>query len=90
MNEKFGAIWVAIEEDDGNSVVFEKYITDIEKLHVIYLKFDGSFMPYSFVKRDDHQWRLPIWCPENEKAIMPTLDSAKEYLSSYGNTKHQL
>lgn len=84
MEEKYEGIWIDTRGDDSSEVVFENYIAAIDQLHVIYQRADGSYLPYSFVKQSDPQWRLPIWSPENDKAIMPTLESAKEYLISYG------
>ena len=83
MEEKYGAIWIEVEEDGSARIVFEHYIQSIPKLHVIYEQANGCFLPYSFVPKQDHQWRLPIWSRENEKAIMPTIESAKEYLKHY-------
>ena len=80
MKEKCGAIWVSIEEDGSATIVFEEYLKSVEKLHVIYQQANGFFLPYSYIKKSDHQWRLPIWSQENEKAMMPTIESAKEYL----------
>lgn len=84
MEEKYEGIWINTHGDDSSEIVFESYIASIDKLHVIYQIADGSYLPYSFVKQDDPQWRLPIWSQENDKAMMPTLGSAKEYLISYG------
>ena len=83
MEEKFGAIWIEIEEDGSAKVVFEQYLSEIQKLHLIYQQANGSFLPFSFVKSSDPQWRLPLWVKENEKAILPTIESAKEYLECY-------
>ncbi|WP_133154848.1 hypothetical protein [Enterovibrio norvegicus] len=83
MQEKYGAIWIEIEEDGSAEIAFEQYLSSIQKLHVIYQQSNGCFLPYSFVPKDDHQWRLPIWSQENEKAMMPTIESAKEYLKLY-------
>lgn len=83
MEEKYGAIWIEAEEDNSAKPVFEKHLPDINKLHVIYQQANGYFLPCSYVAKSDHQWRLPLWSQENEKAIMPTLKSAKEYLQHY-------
>ena len=86
MEEKYEGIWINTQGDYPSKVVFESYIASIDKLHVIYQKSDGDYLPYSFVKKDDPQWRLPIWSQENDKAMMPTLESAKKYLISYGES----
>lgn len=83
MEEKYGAIWISVEEDGAAKIAFESYLADKEKLHLIFIQNNGSYVPYSFIKQVDHQWRLPIWCKENEKALMPTLEMAKEYLTYY-------
>ncbi|MCS6208972.1 hypothetical protein [Shewanella baltica] len=83
MEEKYGAIWVGVEEDGSANIVFERHFPSMQKLHVIYRQANGRFLPYSFSPQNDHQWRLPIWSQENDKAIMPTLESAKEYLKHY-------
>ncbi len=83
MEEKYGAIWIEVEVDGSSKIVFEQYLANAQKLHVIYQQSSGSFLPYSFVPKKDHQWRLPIWSQENEKALMPTIESAKEYLNHY-------
>ena len=83
MEEKYGAIWIEGEVDGAAKIVFEEYLPNVHKLQVIYQQSNGSFLPYSFVPAKDHQWRLPIWSQENEKAIMPTIESAKEYLKHY-------
>ena len=83
MDEKYEAIWINVEEDDSVKIVFERYFPNIEKLHVIFEEANGIYLPYSYVKKVDHQWRLPLWSQENEKAMMPTLESAKKYLVSY-------
>lgn len=82
MKEKYEAIWVDVAEDGGATIVFESYF-DSGKLHVIYRQQNGSFMPYSFVRQKDHQWRLPVWCKENEKVLLSSLEEAKKYLESY-------
>lgn len=84
MEEKYEGIWINDQGDDLSKVVFENYIASIDKLHVIYQRADGGYLPYSFTKQNDPQWRLPIWSQENDKAMMPSLESAKEYLISYG------
>ncbi|MBN8240701.1 hypothetical protein JF541_16190 [Marinobacter hydrocarbonoclasticus] len=86
MEEKYGGIWVSAEEDGAAKVVSEEYIPSVEKLLVIYQQENGAFLPFSFVLKQDHQLRLPIWSPENQKAMMPTFDSAKEYLKSYAGS----
>ena len=83
MEEKFEAIWINVEQDGSAKIIFENYLPNIDKLHVIYQQADGSFVPYSYIKENDPQWRLPIWSKENEKAMMPTIESAKEYLTNY-------
>ena len=77
MEEKHGAIWIKIEVDGVAQVAFEHYFPSIQK------QANGTFLPYSFVPKSDPQWRLPLWSQENEKAMMPTLESAKEYLKHY-------
>jgi hypothetical protein len=84
MHEKHGGIWISAQEDGAASAVFEEYIASVDKLHVIFQRADGNYQPCSYLKQKDYQWRLPIWSRENEKAIMPTLRSAKEYLLNYG------
>lgn len=88
MEEKYEGIWLNVQGDDLSKVVFENYIASIDKLHVIYLRADGSYLPCSYTKQNDPQWRLPIWSKENDKAMMPTLELAKEYLLIYG-AKHR-
>jgi len=83
MEEKYGAIWIEVEEDGAAKVSYENYLIDKDKLHVIYIQNNGSYVPYSFIKKLDYQWRLPIWCKENEKALIPTLEMAQEYLTHY-------
>ncbi|WP_156804631.1 hypothetical protein [Gallaecimonas xiamenensis] len=83
MEEKYGAIWIAVEEDASAQLVFEQYYPDITKLQVIYQQSNGCFLPYSFVPKKDRQWTLPVWSQENEKVMMPTIGSAKEYLSHF-------
>ena len=83
MEEKYGAIWIEVEIDGSAQIVFEHHFPSIQKLHVIYQQTNGCFLPYSFVPKKNHQWRLPVWLQENEKAIMPTIESAKEYLKHY-------
>ena len=83
MEEKHGAIWIEVEVDGVAQVVFEHYLPGLQKLHVIFEQANGTFLPYSFVPKSDPQWRLPLWSQENEKAMMPTLESAKEYLKYY-------
>ena len=83
MEEKYGAIWIEVEVDGSPKIVFEQYLASAQKLHVIYQQSSGSFLPYSFVPKKDPQWRLPLWSQENEKAIMPTFETAKEYLNHY-------
>ena len=83
MQEKYNGIWIDIERDNSAKIVFEEYLSESEKLHVIYERNDGDFQPNSYVKKDDRQWRLPIWSAENTKTIMPSLELAKDYLSSY-------
>ncbi|HCB43693.1 MAG TPA: hypothetical protein DHW73_12735 [Pseudomonas sp.] len=83
MEEKHGAIWIEAGVDGSAKLVFERYIPNAQKLHVIYQQDNGCFLPYSFVAKNDHQWRLPLWSQENEKAMMPTIESAKEYLENY-------
>lgn len=83
MEEKYGAIWIAVKEDGSAQLVFEQYYPDITKLQVIYQQSNGCFLPYSFVPKKDRQWTLPVWSQENEKAMMPTIGSAKEYLSHF-------
>ena len=83
MEERYDGIWLNIEEDDSSRVVHESYRKKLDRLEVIYQRADGCYLPYSFRKQRDPQWRLPVWCPENEKAILPTFESAIEYLSSY-------
>ena len=84
MEEKYEGIWISAQGDDSSKIVFESYIASIDKLHVIYQREDGGYLPYSFIRQNDPQWRLPIWSQENDKAMVPTLESAKEYLTSYG------
>lgn len=79
MEEKYDAIWPTSSE----TIVFENYLASTEQLEVIYQHADGSFIPYLYTKMNDPQWRLPFWSSQNEKAIMPTLESAKEYLENY-------
>ena len=86
MEEKHEAIWINVEENDSAKIIFEEYLSSIDKLHVIYQQANGSFSPYSYIKENDPQWRLPIWSKENKKAMMPTLESAKEYLTSYATS----
>ncbi len=83
MEEKHEGIWINVEEDGAAKIIFKNYLSDIDKLQVIYQQVDGSFIPYSYAKVQDPQWRLPIWSKENEKAMMPTIESAKEYLANY-------
>lgn len=83
MKEKYGALWIEVEEDRAGQIVFECHLQSIQKLHVIYKQANDYFLPYSFVPQSDHQWRLPIWSKENEKAILPTIELAKEYLKHY-------
>lgn len=85
MEEKHGAIWVNVEVGGSAKIVFENYISSVQKLHVIYQQENGCFLPYSFVAKNDPQWRLPLWSQENEKAMMPTIESAKEYLDNYAS-----
>ncbi|WP_036549775.1 hypothetical protein [Nitrincola lacisaponensis] len=85
MEEKYGGIWFSVEEDGAAKIVSEEYIPSVQKLHVIYHQENGTFLPFSFVLKQDHQWRLPIWSQENQKAMMPTFGSAKEYLKSYAD-----
>ena len=86
MEEKYGGIWVSAEEDRAGKVVFEEYLPVEAKLHVIYQQESGLFLPFSFVLRQDRQWRLPLWVKENEKSVMPSFESAKEYLNSYAES----
>lgn len=83
MDEKFGAIWIEIDEDGSAEIVFEQHFSNIQKLHVIYQQANGYFLPCSYVQKENYQWRLPFWSQENEKAMLPTLESAKEYLKHY-------
>jgi len=85
MEEKHGAIWIDVEVDGSAKIVFECYIPSVQKVHVIYLQENGCFLPCSFVSKNDPQWRLPLWSQENEKAVMPTIESAKEYLDNYAS-----
>ena len=84
MEEKYEGIWISAQDDGSSKVIFENYISNIDKLHVIYQSTAGGYLPYSYIKQNDPQWRLPIWSPENDKAMMPNLESAKEYLLNYG------
>jgi len=53
MEEKYGAIWIEVEEDGSAKVVFEEYVQDIQKLYVIYKQVNGSFLPCSFMRKSD-------------------------------------
>jgi len=83
MEEKHEAIWISVEEDGSAKIIFEEYLCITDKLHVIYQQADGCFVPYSYVKENNSQWQLPVWIKENEKALLPTLELAKEYLTGY-------
>jgi len=83
MEEKSNAIWFNVAEDGAAKVIYEIYLAENDKLHIVYVQNNGSYVPYSFIKKLDPQWRLPVWCKENEKALLPTLESAKEYLISF-------
>lgn len=78
-----------IDEDGSAEVVFEQHFSAIQKLHVIYQQANGCFLPCSYLRETDDQWRLPLWSQENEKAILPTLESAKEYLKHYAETNEE-
>ena len=83
MEEKYNGIWLNVQQDDSAKLVYEEHLSSVDKLQAIYKRADGNFQPYSCIKKSDHQWRLPIWVPENTKAVLPSLESAKEYLSAY-------
>ena len=83
MEEKYGAIWITIEEDASATIVSEKYLPEIEKVHCIFRQASGFYVPHSYVKKRDPQYSLPIWTRENDKALMPTIDAANDYLRSY-------
>lgn len=83
MEEKYNAIWFEVEQDGAARVIYEIYLVESDKLHIVYVQKNGSYVPYSFVKKRDSQWRLPVWCKENEKALLPSLESAKEYLINF-------
>ncbi|OCQ23862.1 hypothetical protein A7985_07955 [Pseudoalteromonas luteoviolacea] len=76
MKEKYGAIWIEVEVDGSSQIVFEQHLPSAQKLHVIYKQSSDNFLPCSFVPKKDPQWRLPLWSQENEKAMMPTVESA--------------
>lgn len=80
--EKHGALWC----EDGYSgiLIYEEFLSGINKVHVVFQDVRNKYyLPYSYVKKKDPYVRIPIWSPENEKAILPTLQSAKEYLGNW-------
>jgi len=83
MEEKYEGIWFSVEKDGAAKIVYEEYLPDIDKIQVISERADGNFEPSSYVKKHDPQWRLPIWSAENTKAILPSIQLAKEYLAAY-------
>jgi len=83
MIEKYGGIWIEIEKKDSIKIVFEEYFPDIDKLQIISKRVDGYYQPYSCIKKLDPQWRLAIWVPENDKTILSTIESAKNYLINF-------
>ena len=84
MEEKYGAIWPASLADDSANLVYERYLPEQDKVHLIFKRADGLYLPYSLVKsKQDHQWRLPFWVGENDKVLIPSLEAAKEYLAAY-------
>jgi hypothetical protein len=80
--EKYGALWC----EDGHSgiLIYEEFLSGINKVHAVFQDARSKcYLPYSYIKTKDPTVRIAIWSPENEKAIMPTLKSAKEYLKSW-------
>lgn len=86
MIERHGAIW--LDEPPGDAhLVYERYVEDAEKIHVVYRRPDGAFTPYSYRMAEDPQWRLPVWVPENDKSLLSSLEAAVDYLSHYGDQR---
>ena len=83
MIERYGGIWLDVSEDDGASLVYERYLEDVCKIHAVYQRRDESFTPYSYIIEKDYQWRLPVWTRENDKSLLPSLKAAIHYLSFY-------
>ncbi len=85
--EKHGALWSGSLSCDLSvaEIVFEEYKADLDQLYIIYQdNHSGHYFPYSYIKQIDPQWKRPFWASKNEKAIMPTLESAKAYLANFG------
>ena len=83
MEERYNAIWISVEEDGSAKMVYENYLVENDKLHIVYVQNNGSYVPYSFIKKSDSQWRMPIWCKENEKALLPSFEMAKQYFVGF-------
>lgn len=80
IKEKYKGLWITVEEDGEATIVHEEYDAINDTIMAIYQRRDGFFTPYLYKKKIDPQWELPIWVPINSKAILPTLEEAKEYI----------
>jgi hypothetical protein len=83
MIEKHHAIWMDVEADNSGTIVSEDYLPELGKLFIVYMRRDGGFMPFSYVKQHDPQYSLPIWSNENTKVLLASLEEAKQYLESF-------
>ncbi|WP_394174063.1 hypothetical protein [Thalassotalea litorea] len=80
MEEKYQALWFSAAYDNLK-VEFEELRSDL--LLVIFKDIQGIYLPYLYSKESDFQYSLPVWSVKNEKAMMPSLESAKEYLELF-------
>ncbi|WP_199101120.1 hypothetical protein [Dyella sp. ASV21] len=79
--ERYGGIW-NLSLRQGDSVLFERYLPDLELVTVVVNRADGLLSASVLKKGHDRQWRLPFWSTAEAPAVVETMADADRYFEA--------
>ncbi|HET6553785.1 MAG TPA: hypothetical protein VFG49_09630 [Dyella sp.] len=79
--ERYGGIW-NLSLCQGDSVLFERYLPDLELVTVVVNRADGLLSACVLKKGHDPQWRLPFWSTAEAPAVVETMADADRYFEA--------
>ena len=79
--ERYGGIW-NLSLRQGDSVVAEHYLPDLDLVTVVVHRADGLLSASVLRKGYDPQWRLPFWGTTEAPAVVETMADADGYFKA--------
>lgn len=79
--ERYGGIW-NLSLRQGDSVLFERYLPDLDLVTVVVNRADGLLSASILKKGHDPQWRLPFWGVAEAPTVVETMADADRYFEA--------